>query len=394
VTGIPTLADLDVQGRTVLVRADLNVPLEGGVVVDDFRIRASLPTIEALRDRGGRVVVCSHLGRPDGRDLSLRMDPVAVRLGELGGFPVLKTDGVIGPDVERAIGEMAPGTVAVLENTRFEAGEKANDSVVADGLAAVADVFVLDAFGAAHRAHASTVGVAERVPSAAGLLVEAELAAFEELISGEGRPYVVVLGGAKISDELRLIERVLPKVDLILVGGGMCFTLLAAAGYEVGTSLVEDDLVDDLRDLLRSKQGGKILLPDDIVAAARFAADSEAGVVPASAIGDDRMGLDVGPGTVSRFGALIESAARVFWNGPMGVFEWPAFRGGTAGVAAAMARSTGFTVVGGGDSVAALRLLGGENEVSHVSTGGGAGLALLEGRPLPGIDALRRWSRA
>lgn len=391
---IPKLDSLDVEGRVVLVRADLNVPLSDGAVADDFRLSASLPTIDVLRRRGARVVVCSHLGRPQGPDPTLRMDPVAARLGELGSFPVVKLDSVYGPEVEEAVAGLASGVVAVLENTRFEPGEEANDPVLSDGLASIADMFVLDAFAAAHRSHASTVGVAERLPSAGGLLVEAELKAFEELLEGSARPYVVILGGAKISDKLRVMNRLLPHVDLMLVGGGMCFTLLAAGGYEVGGSLVDDDLLDDVAALLESAEGGKILLPEDIVVADRFAADADSRVVAATAMPGDRIGLDIGPDTVARFGAVIESAARVFWNGPMGVFEWAAFRDGTEGVADAVARCDGFTMVGGGDSVAALRLLGRQDDVSYVSTGGGAGLALLEGKTLPGIEALRRWSGA
>ena len=391
---IPTLDSLDVEGRTVLVRADLNVPLSDGAVADDFRLGASLGTIDVLRRRGARVVVCSHLGRPKGADPTLRMDSVAARLGELGSFPVVKLDSVYGPEVERTVTGLEPGVVTVLENTRFEPGEEANDPAFADGLASIADRFVLDAFAAAHRSHASTVGLAERLPSAAGLLVEAELKAFGELLEGNARPYVVILGGAKISDKLQVMDRLLPLVDLMLVGGGMCFTLLAAGGYEVGTSLVDHDLLDDVAALLESTEGGKILLPDDIVVAARFAADADSHVVAATAMPDDRSGLDIGPATVARFGAVIESATRVFWNGPMGVFEWAAFRDGTEGVAGAVARCGGFTMVGGGDSVAALRLLGAADDVSYVSTGGGAGLALLEGRTLPGIEALKRWSHA
>jgi phosphoglycerate kinase len=391
---IPTLDGFDVEQRTVLVRADLNVPLEAGQVVDDFRIRASLPTIRALRSAGARVVVCSHLGRPDGPDPALRMDPVAARLGELGGFPTVKIDAVRGRGAEIAVAGLEPGAVAVLENTRFEAGETGNDPELAGALAALADRFVLDAFGSAHRSHASTVGVAGLLPSAAGLLLEAEIDAMGKLLSDPPRPYVVALGGAKVSDKLPVMRSLLPRVDLMLVGGGMCFTLLAAGGYEIGSSLMDEALIGEVRDLLESRQGGKILLPLDVVAADRFDEGSPAEVVPATAIPKDRIGLDIGPETVERFGAILESAASVFWNGPMGVFEWPSFRAGTSGMADAVARSPGFTVVGGGDSVAALRRLGRENEVSHVSSGGGAGLRMLQGKSLPAIAALRRWADA
>ncbi len=391
---LPTIDSLDVHGRTVLVRADLNVPLVEGGVGDDFRIRASLPTIDELRSRGAKVVVCSHLGRPKGVDPAFVMDPVAARLGDLGGFPVVKVDGVAGPDIEAAVAAAPDDAVVVLENTRFEPGEKANDPALSDGLAALADRFVLDAFGSAHRAHASTVGVAERLPSAAGRLLEKEVVALGALLEDPERPYVVVLGGAKVSDKLGVMKNLLPKVDQMLVGGGMCFTLLAAHGHEVGTSLVEESMLGEVRDLLRSEYGGKILLPDDIVVADTFTADSPHDTVPASNMPEGRMGLDIGPESVARFGGVVASAHSVFWNGPMGVFEWDAFRAGTEGVAAAVAQAEGFTVIGGGDSVAAIRLLGKESDVKHVSSGGGAGLEMLEGKELPGIAALRRWADA
>jgi len=389
---LPTLDALDVEGKRVLVRSDLNVPLDEGAVADDFRIRASLPTIEALQQRGAQVIVASHLGRPKGVDPAFSMAPVSERLGELGGFPVVQAGGVYGPKVEALIADAPKGAVVVLENTRYEPGESKNAPEVAEGLAALADVFVNDAFGTAHRAHASNVGVAERLPSAAGRLLEGEIAAFKRLLGDPDRPYVVVLGGAKVSGKLEVIKHLLPKVDLMLVGGGMCFTLLKAGGYRVGDSLVEESMIDEVRGVLCGPGGSKIVLPDDLVVADRFAADAEHRVVPGTAIPEGMMGLDIGPETVRRFGAVIEEAESVFWNGPMGVFEWEAFRGGTAGIAEAVASSDGYTVVGGGDSVAALRLLGRDNEVSFVSSGGGAGLETLEGKDLPGIAALERWS--
>ena len=389
---LPTLDALEVDGRRVLVRSDLNVPLEGGAVADDFRIRASLPTIEALRRRGARVVVASHLGRPKGTDPAFSLAPVGERLAELGGFPVVQAPGVIGADVAAAIDAAPDEAVVLLENTRFEPGESKNDPEVAAGLASLADVFVSDAFGTAHRAHASNVGVAERLPSAAGLLLEGEIAAFDRLLRDPERPYVVVLGGAKVSDKLEVIKNLLPSVDLMLVGGGMCFTLLKAGGYRVGDSLVEDSMVGEVKRILDGPGGSKIVLPDDIVVADRFSSDADHRVVPGTASPDGTMGLDIGPETVGRFGGVIEEAESVFWNGPMGVFEWPAFRHGTAGIAAAVASSDGYTVVGGGDSVAALRLLGRDDEVAFVSSGGGAGLEILEGKDLPGIAALERWS--
>lgn len=387
---LPTLDSLDVAGKVVLVRADLNVPLQSGAVADDFRIRSSLPTIEELLSRSAQVVVCSHLGRPGGRpDPDLVMDPVAAKLGELGGFATVKVDAVVGDDVKAAIAA-AGDAVVVLENTRFEPGEKANDPELAGALADLADAFVLDAFGSAHRAHASTAGVAALLPAAAGRLLEAEVAALGKLLTNPVKPFVVVLGGAKVSDKLAVMKHLLPRVDLMLVGGGMCFTLLKAGGYEIGKSLVEESMLDEVEALLESAHGGKLVLPVDIVAADRFAADAAHEVVPATAIPADAIGLDIGPDSVQRFGGVIESSQSVFWNGPMGVFEWEAFRAGTAGVAAAVAKASGFTVVGGGDSVAALRLLGGAEDVSHVSSGGGAGLEMLEGKLLPGIAALRK----
>jgi phosphoglycerate kinase len=389
---LATLDTLEVEGRRVLVRSDLNVPLDAGAVADDFRIRASLPTIKALRQRGARVFVASHLGRPKGTDPAFSLAPVGVRMAELGGFPVVQSPAVFGPEAAAAIDAAPDGAVVLLENTRFEAGESKNDPEVAAGLAALADVFVNDAFGTAHRAHASNVGVAERLPSASGLLLEAEIRAFGQLLRDPPRPYVVVLGGAKVSDKLEVIKNLLPTVDLMLVGGGMCFTLLKAGGYRVGDSLVEDAMLDEVKQILDGPGGSKIVLPDDLVVADRFAADAEHRVVPGTAIPDGTMGLDIGPETIRRFGDVIEEAESVFWNGPMGVFEWPAFRNGTAGVAEAVAASDGYTVVGGGDSVAALRLLGRDDEVSFVSSGGGAGLEILEGKELPGIAALERWS--
>ena len=387
-----TLDDVEVAGRRVLVRADLNVPLSGGSVDDDFRIRASLPTINRLREAGATVVVCSHLGRPKDREPEFRMDPVAVRMAEIGGFGVRKLDGVVGGAVEAAVAAAGPGDVLLLENTRFEPGEKKNDPALAKGLAALADLFVLDAFGSAHRAHASTVGVADHLRSAAGPLLLAEVEALGSLLADPPHPFIVVLGGAKVSDKLGVIKSLLPKVDMMLIGGGMCFTLLAAEGYEIGSSLVEEDRIDEVRDVLASAWGDRIRLPDDIVVADRFASDAEWEVVSRNAIPDDWMGLDIGPKTAEAFAAAIRGSGAVFWNGPMGVFEWEQFRRGTEVVARALTDHSGFSVVGGGDSVAALRLLGLEGEVSHVSTGGGAGLEMLEGKTLPGLAALERWA--
>ena len=383
-----TLDDLEVEGRRVLVRSDLNVPLRGGKVADDFRIRAAAPAIRRLREAGAAVAVCSHLGRPGGRvDEGLRLAPAAEALAAAGGFPVEAAgDAADGRAVR-------PGEVILLENTRFHPGEAANDPALAEALAEGMDLFVLDAFGSAHRAHASTAGVAALLKSAAGPLLAAELDAFRVLTDGPPRPYVVVLGGAKASDKLPLIEALLPRVDAMLVGGGMCFSLLAAQGVEVGSSLVEPGLLDSLRELTAGKAGGRIVLPVDAAAADRFAPYARFSLVGVESIGEGRMGLDIGPRTAERFAEIIAGAGSVFWNGPMGVFEWERFRPGTAAVAEALAgASAAYSVAGGGDTAAALRLLGLEGGPSHLSTGGGAGLALLEGRALPGVEALSRWA--
>lgn len=386
-----TMDDLDLKGRRVLVRSDLNVPLENAEVSDDFRIRMALNAIRRSREARAVTVVCSHLGRPKGVDPELSMAPVAATMAELAGFSVTPVAAVVGPEADEAVAAARPGDVLLLENTRFEAGETKNDDTVSDGLARLADVFIQDAFGSAHRAHSSTFGVAERIRSAAGPLMVAELRAFDQLLEDPQRPYVVVLGGAKVSDKLGVIENVLPTVDSMLVGGGMCFTLLAALGHEIGSSLVEDDHIAGVRSLLDGPDGHKIQLPTDVMVASDFAEDAEAEVVPADSIPPDTMGLDIGPETASAFAEVVTGAGSVFWNGPMGVFEWERFRSGTEAVAEAMAACSGFTAVGGGDSAAALRVLGLEDSVSHLSTGGGAGLELLEGQELPGVAVLERW---
>jgi len=392
VTGFLTIDDLDVAGATVLVRADLNVPLAGGVVSDDFRIRSSLPTIARLREEGARVVVCSHLGRPKGHDRSLSMAPVAERLGELGGFTVRVAADVAGPGAREAIASAGPGEVVLLENTRFEPGETKNDPALADALAGLADLFVLDAFGTAHRAHATTVGVAERIRSAAGPLLTAEVEAFHRLLHEPDRPYVVVLGGAKVSDKLGVMRALLPKVDVMLVGGAMCFTLLAAEGYDVADSRVEEEMLGEVGEVLEGEYGGRVSLPVDVVVAERFAEDAPHRITPATDIPEGTMGLDVGPETQDRFARIVAGCDTLFWNGPMGVFEWEAFAAGTRAMAEAVAACDGYTVAGGGDSVAALRSFGLEDAVSHLSTGGGAGLELLESGTLPGLEALERWT--
>jgi phosphoglycerate kinase len=387
-----TLDDLEVAGRRVLIRSDLNVPLTDGVVSDDFRIVAALEAIDRLRKGRAKVAVCSHLGRPQDREPEFALDAVAARLSELGGFPVRKLHQVVGPSVERVMADALPGEVILLENTRFEPGETKNDPNLATDLARLADLFVQDAFGSVHRAHASTVGVAEKVRSAAGPLVVTELESLGRFLGTPDRPYVVVLGGAKVSDKLGVIKNLLPKVDAMLIGGGMCFTLMAARGMTIGKSLLEEDRIEEVRSLLGGPHGDRIMLPSDVVIGDRFAEDTEGSVVWATEIPSGAIGLDIGPETAESFATVIEGAQSVFWNGPMGVFEWPQFRHGTERVANALAASQGFTAVGGGDSAAALRTLGMETSISHVSTGGGAGLEMLEGKQLPGIAVLGKWA--
>ena len=387
-------ADLDVAGRRVLVRSDLNVPLDdGGSIADDGRIRASVPLLEDLLSRGARVVVTAHLGRPKGPDPAYSLAPVARRLAELLGRPVPLADDVAGPASRALVEKLADGELVMLENVRFEPAETSKDDAVrgelADRLAALADLYVDDAFGAVHRRHASVYDVAQRLPHAAGPLVAAEVAVLDRLTTDPERPYAVVLGGSKVSDKLKVIEALLPKVDTLLVGGGMCFTFLAAQGQDVGSSLLEADQLEVCRGFLET---GKVVLPVDVVAADAFAADAMHDVVPAEAIPAGRMGLDIGPESVRLFAAALARARTVFWNGPMGVFEMAPYAEGTRGVAEAVATLTeggALTVVGGGDSAAAVRALGiDEGRFTHISTGGGASLEKLEGKILPGIEVL------
>ena len=384
--------DLDVAGLRVLVRCDFNVPIEDGRITDDGRIVASLPLLSWLVQQGARVVVTAHLGRPEGApDPAYTLAPVAVRLGELLGKPVRLAADVVGPDAQAAVAGLADGGIVLLENVRFEAAETSKDDAVrgafADRLAAFADLYIDDAFGAVHRKHASVYDVAQRLPHAAGPLVATEVDVLRRLEVDPARPYVVVLGGSKVSDKIQIIEALLPKVDQLLVGGGMCFTFLAAQGHDVGSSLLEKDLLEQCRTLLAS---GKVVLPVDVVAADRFAADAAYDVVDATAIPADRMGLDIGPRSVELFAQALDGARTVFWNGPMGVFELAPYAAGTRGVAEAVAALDGaLTVVGGGDSAAAVRALGiEEDRFTHISTGGGACLEHLEGKVLPGLAVL------
>jgi phosphoglycerate kinase len=398
--GLPTLDDLlaeGVSGRRVLVRADLNVPLDNETreISDDGRIRAVLPTITALRDARSKIIICSHLGRPKGApDPQYSLAAVTTRLGQLLGAPVAFADDTVGAAAHAAVSRVSDGEVVVLENLRFNPGETSKDEAergrFADQLASFADAYVDDAFGAVHRKHASVFDVAQRLPHFAGRLVVREVEVLSRLTGNPDRPYVVILGGSKVSDKLAVIEALLPKVDRLLIGGGMCFTFLKAQGHEVGTSLLEEDMLDTCRELLAGS-GDKIAVPVDIVAATAFAPDAAHETVPAYAIPPNRVGLDIGPHTVAEFAKAVGGAATVFWNGPMGVFEMPAFAAGTRGVAEAIAAVGGLTVVGGGDSAAAVRTLGlDESAFGHISTGGGASLEYLEGKDLPGLVALTK----
>ena len=378
-------------GDAVLTRVDFNVPLEGGRVVDDSRIRAALPTIELLLGEGARLVLCSHLGRPKGRDPETSLAPVSERLGELIEARVHQAPDVVGPEVRRGVDRLDPGTVLVLENTRWERGETQNDPELAKEMASLADAYVDDAFGAAHRAHASTVGVAEFVrPAVAGLLLEREVVTLRSIVESPERPLVVVLGGAKVTDKIGLIERFLDVADALVIGGAMCFAFFRAQGLRTGDSLVEEEGVELARQALAKAEHSdcRLLLPVDLVLGESFDADTETRELDGVEVPDGWMGLDIGPRTAAAYAEEVAGAGTVFWNGPMGAFELAPFASGTRVLAEAVARAPGTTVVGGGDSGAALAQFGLADQVDHLSTGGGASLELLEGKQLPGVEVL------
>ncbi len=380
--------DLDVRGKRVLVRVDFNVPIKDGKVTDDTRIQRALPTIQFLLSEEAHPVLISHLGRPKGEpDPKYRMDPVADHLGKLLNQPVLKLDESVGPEVEKALDDWDGEGVVLLENSRFYAGETKNDPEFAKQLASLADLYVNDAFGAAHRAHATTVGVAELLPAAAGLLLAEEVDYLDSVLKTPERSFVAILGGAKVSDKLGVIETLLGVADTLLIGGAMCFTFFKAQGYEVGNSLVEDDYLSEAERLM-NEAGGKLALPVDVVVAEKMEEDAESRTVEVDGIPEGWMGLDIGQETVERFREHISDAKTIFWNGPMGVFEMDVFAKGTEGVARAVAESEATSVVGGGDSVAAVNKLGVEEEMSFISTGGGASLEYVEGKELPGVAVL------
>lgn len=384
-----TLDGVDVAGKRVLVRVDFNVPLDGNAIQDDTRIRAALPTIRRLLDGGAAIVLISHLGRPKGKvDAAYSLRPVADRLSELLDLPVSLAQDVVGDDARARVNALAPGEVVLLENIRFEAGEEKNDPTLAKTLASLGDLYVNDAFGAAHRAHASTAGIAEYLPAYAGDLMLAEVAALSALTEEPERPFVAILGGAKVSDKIGVIENLLDRVDMVLLGGGMANTFLLAQGKAVGDSLVEADLVDTANDVLDKAAEKRVecVLPLDVIAAPGI--DGQATVVESDGISDNWAAYDIGPKTIEVFRRAILEAKTVFWNGPMGVFERPAFAHGTLAVAQAVADSDAFSVIGGGDSVSAIEQSGLTDRISHISTGGGASLEFIEGRALPGLVAL------
>ena len=388
-----TVRDVDVQGKKVLMRVDFNVPLASGApggaqITDDTRIRGALPTIQYLLEQGASLILMSHLGRPKGQakpELSLK--PVAARLGELLGQEVKLAPATVGAEVEAAAAALQPGDVLILENTRFLAGEEKNDPALAEQLAKLGDLYVNDAFGAAHRAHASTAGIAAHLPSVAGLLMEKEIEFLGAAIESPAKPYVAIIGGAKISDKIGVIRNLLTKVDALLIGGGMANTFLAAQGYEMADSLVEAESIDTAKALM-AESSGQIVLPVDGVVADAFAADATNKVVPVDGVEPGWRILDIGPATVKLFGARLADAKTVVWNGPMGVFEFAAFAKGTTAVAELIAASDAISIIGGGDSVAAIQQAGLTDKMSHISTGGGASLEMLEGKELPGLAAL------
>ena len=387
-----TIEDIDVSGKKVLVRCDFNVPLADGVITDDKRIRESIPTIRYLADHGAAVILCSHLGRPKDEESKKKctLAPVAKRLSELMGKEVKFTTDIIGDEAHSLAAALRPGEILVIENVRFFKEETKNDPDFAKALASLADIYVNDAFGTAHRAHASTAGVADYLPAVCGYLIQKEIKVMGGALADPKRPFVAILGGAKVSDKIGVINNLLEKADTIIIGGGMAYTFVKAQGGEIGTSLLEADKMDYALEMIQKAKdrGVKLLLPVDTMAGDQFAADCARKVVPTNAIPADWMGLDIGPETIKLFTEAVKGAGTVVWNGPMGVFEFPAFATGTEAIAAALAESGAVTIVGGGDSAAAVEKLGFADKMTHISTGGGASLEFLEGKELPGVACL------
>lgn len=386
-----TMKDIDVKGKRVFVRVDFNVPMAEGAITDETRIRAAIPTIEYLVEQGAKVILASHLGRPKGEvKEDMRLTAVGVRLAEIMGKPVTKLDESIGQKVEEAVANMQNGDIILLENVRFHAGEEKNDPALAEQFAKLADVYVNDAFGAAHRAHASTEGIAKYVPAVSGYLMQKELDVLGKALSNPERPFTAIIGGAKVKDKIGVIESLLEKVDHLIIGGGLSFTFIKAQGYDIGKSLLEEDKIDLAKSFIEKAKakGVQLHMPIDAVVANEFSKDAETQIVDVDAIPADWMGLDIGPKTAAKYAEVIKDSKLIIWNGPMGVFEMDKFANGTKTVANAMATTTGYTVIGGGDSAAAVEKFEVADKMDHISTGGGASLELMEGKELPGIVAL------
>ncbi|MEC1718982.1 phosphoglycerate kinase [Schinkia azotoformans] len=387
-----SIRDIDVKGKKVFCRVDFNVPMSDGQVTDDTRIRAAIPTIQHLSEQGAKVILASHLGRPKGKVVEeMRLSAVATRLSELIGKAVKKTDEAFGPAVEQEIGQMQDGDLLLLENVRFYPGEEKNDPELARVFAALADIYVNDAFGAAHRAHASTEGIAHHLPAVAGFLMEKELEVLGKALSNPERPFTAIIGGAKVKDKIGVIDNLLEKVDNLIIGGGLAYTFVKAQGYEIGKSLLEEERIELAKSFIEKakEKGVKFLMPIDSVVANEFSPDAEAKVVDIDQIPADWQGLDIGPKTIEQYRDVIQSSKLVIWNGPMGVFEYEKFADGTKGVADALAEAENtYTVIGGGDSAAAVEKFNVADKMDHISTGGGASLEFMEGKELPGVAAL------
>ncbi|WP_047980793.1 phosphoglycerate kinase [Ornithinibacillus contaminans] len=386
-----TMKDLDLKGKKVFCRVDFNVPMKDGEVTDDTRIRAALPTIQYLAEQGAKVILASHLGRPNGEVVEeLRLDPVAKRLSDLIGKAVVKTDAVYGAEVEEAIAQLNEGDLLLIENVRFEAGEEKNDPELARSLASLADLYVNDAFGAAHRAHASTAGIAKLLPSAAGLLMEKELSVLGKALENPDRPFTAIIGGAKVKDKIGVIDHLLDKVDNLIIGGGLAYTFVKALGYEIGKSLLEEDKIELAKEFMRKaeEKGVNFVLPEDVVVGDDFSENANTKEVAISEIPADWEAMDIGPKTREKYSQLVADSKLIIWNGPMGVFELTPFANGTKAVAEALATTKGYSVIGGGDSAAAVEKFNLADKMDHVSTGGGASLEFMEGKVLPGVEAL------
>lgn len=386
-----TMKDIDVKGKRVFVRVDFNVPMKDGVITDETRIRAAIPTIEYLVEQGAKVILASHLGRPKGEvKEEMRLTAVGIRLAEILGKPVTKLDESIGEKVETTVVNMQNGDIVLLENVRFHAGEEKNDPALAEQFAKLADIYVNDAFGAAHRAHASTEGIAKHIPAVSGFLMQKELDVLGKALSNPEHPFTAIIGGAKVKDKIGVIENLLEKVDHLIIGGGLSYTFIKAQGYNIGNSLLEEDKIELAKSFIAKaqKKGVQLHMPIDAVVANAFSKDAETQIVDVDAIPDEWMGLDIGPKTAAHYAKIIENSKLIIWNGPMGVFEMEPFASGTKTVAEAMAATAGYTVIGGGDSAAAVEQFGVADKMDHISTGGGASLELMEGKALPGIVAL------